>query len=119
MKSAVEVVSIKETETIMDGIRNRTAHIGWGVFGICWLIAIAASANSLMAQGSKAVTARIVDKAGYDKAVAAYKGKVVVVDCWATWCVPCRQAFPKTVEMAKTYADKGVVVVSMSFDVPK
>lgn len=103
----------------MDGIRNRTAQVGWVILGIGGLIALATSTNSLWAQASKAITARIVDKEGYDKAIAAYKGKVVVVDCWATWCVPCRKAFPKTIEMSKTYADKGVVVVSMSFDVPK
>jgi thiol-disulfide isomerase/thioredoxin len=67
---------------------------------------------------AKPIGVRIVNKAGYDKIIAANKGKVVVVDCWATWCVPCRKAFPKTVELAKTYADQGVVVVSLSFDEP-
>jgi thiol-disulfide isomerase/thioredoxin len=65
---------------------------------------------------AKAISVRVVDKAGYDKVIAANKGKVVVVDCWATWCVPCRKAFPKTVEMSKAYAGKGVVVVSLCFD---
>ena len=67
----------------------------------------------------KAIGVRVVHKAGYDKVIAANKGKVVVVDCWATWCVPCRKAFPKTVELSKAYADKDVVVVSLSFDEPK
>src|SRR5262245_40794760 len=68
--------------------------------------------------GAKPIAVRVVDKAGYDKVIAANKGKVVVVDCWATWCVPCRKAFPKTVELSKTYAEQGVVVVSLSFDEP-
>ena len=68
--------------------------------------------------GSKPISVRVVDKAGYDKIIAANKGKVVVVDCWATWCVPCRKAFPETVKLSKAYTDKGVVVVSLSFDEP-
>jgi len=74
--------------------------------------------TSLAEGPPKPISVRIVNKAGYDKIIAANKGKVVVVDCWATWCVPCRKAFPKTVEMSKTYADRGVVVVSLSFDDP-
>ena len=64
------------------------------------------------------ISANVVNKAGYDKVIAANKGKVIVVDCWATWCVPCRKAFPKTVELSKAYADKDVVVVSLCFDDP-
>ncbi len=72
----------------------------------------------VIAQTGKAIGVRIVDKSGYDKILAANKGKVIVVDCWATWCVPCRKAFPKTVELSKAYSDKGVVVISLSFDEP-
>lgn len=83
------------------------------------LAALLASSQStsVLAQ-SKDVTVRVVDKAGYEKVIASHKGKVIVVDCWATWCVPCRKAFPKTVEMSKAYAGKGVVVVSLCFDDP-
>jgi thiol-disulfide isomerase/thioredoxin len=73
-------------------------------------------ASAQKSKDSKAISVRVVDKAGYDKIIAANKGKVVVVDCWATWCIPCRKAFPKTVELSKKYADKGVVVISLSFD---
>lgn len=86
------------------------------VFG-CALALLLAGTTPALAQ-SKPISVRVVTKAGYDRIIAANKGKVVVVDCWATWCVPCRKAFPKTVEMSKAYAAKGVVVVSLSFDEP-
>ena len=39
------------------------------------------------------------------------KGKIVVVDCWATWCGPCIRANPAQQRVAKRYADKGVLVI--------
>jgi len=37
-----------------------------------------------------------------------YKGKVIVLDFWATWCGPCRASFPKMQELVKKYKDKNV-----------
>lgn len=39
------------------------------------------------------------------------RGKVVLVDMWATWCGPCRMAMPHTVELARKYKSKGLVVI--------
>lgn len=65
------------------------------------------------------IRVQVVDKKGYDRALANHKGKVVLVDCWATWCVPCRKEFPKTVQLSKEYRDKGLDVISLSFDAVK
>jgi len=37
-----------------------------------------------------------------------YKGKVIVLDFWATWCGPCRASFPKMQELVEKYKDKNV-----------
>lgn len=42
---------------------------------------------------------------------ADMKGKILVVDYWATWCGPCIRAIPHNNEVAKRYADKGVLVI--------
>jgi thiol-disulfide isomerase/thioredoxin len=67
-------------------------------------------------QPEEKVTIRVVDKEGYEQAVAAHKGKIVLVDFWATWCEPCMKEFPRTVSLADKYADSGLVAVSVSMD---
>jgi thiol-disulfide isomerase/thioredoxin len=48
--------------------------------------------------------------------VHANKGKVILLDFWATTCIPCKASFFHTVEMYQKYRDKGLVVVSVSTD---
>jgi len=45
-----------------------------------------------------------------------YRGKVVVVDFWASWCAPCRQSFPWLNEIQSKYADQGLVVIGVNVD---
>lgn len=45
-----------------------------------------------------------------------FRGRVVLVDFWASWCAPCRQSFPWLNAMQAKYADKGLVVVAVNVD---
>lgn len=46
-----------------------------------------------------------------------YRGKIVLVNFWASWCAPCRKEMPDLVRISKEYASKGVVVVGVAMDV--
>jgi cytochrome c biogenesis protein CcmG, thiol:disulfide interchange protein DsbE len=48
--------------------------------------------------------------------LADYKGKVVYVDFWASWCGPCKQSFPWMNEMQAKYGPKGLQIVAVNVD---
>jgi len=48
--------------------------------------------------------------------ISAWKGKVIVVDFWATWCEPCKKSFPKLQELSTKYKASGLEIVGVSED---
>jgi thiol-disulfide isomerase/thioredoxin len=56
------------------------------------------------------------DTAGKPLSAANYKGKVVLIDFWATWCPPCRMELPNILAIYNKYHDQGFEVIGISLD---
>ena len=56
------------------------------------------------------------DVTGKSVTLSAYKGKVIVLDFWATWCPPCRKEIPGLISLYDTYRARGLMVVGISMD---
>ena len=78
------------------------------------LASLVLMAAALAAQSPVKLTP--VDQASYPKVIAAHKGKVVLANFWATWCVPCRKEMPQLVQLSHKLAARGFDLVMISAD---
>jgi len=69
-----------------------------------------------MAQQKKAPNFVLKTGDGKTYELVQSKGKVVIVNFWATWCGPCRKEIPDFIEFYKKYKDQGVEIVGVSLD---
>ena len=60
----------------------------------------------------------IRDMDGRDVSLSAFKGKVILLNFWATWCGPCLAEIPGFVDLQARYRDRGLVVLGISVDDP-
>jgi thiol-disulfide isomerase/thioredoxin len=65
-----------------------------------------------------AISVRVVDADQYQQTLSKLRGKVVLVDFWATWCAPCVKQFPHTVSLERKYKGRGLAAISISLDDP-
>jgi thiol-disulfide isomerase/thioredoxin len=58
----------------------------------------------------------VKDMNGARVRLADYKGKVILINFWATWCAPCKVELPGLIELQDAYKDKGLMVLGISED---
>jgi len=83
---------------------------------ILLLLLLALPLKNLHAQTAPNIPLNI---AGTAQLLSDYKGKLVYLDFWATWCTPCRKSFPWMNTMASKYKEKGFVIIAVNLDKDK
>jgi thiol-disulfide isomerase/thioredoxin len=102
----------------------KTGRIGWMLAGAAVialalgaLVAAWRSQDKAQAASSSALLAlELPDAAGAPVQISQFRGKVLVVNFWATWCTPCREEMPSFVEAQSTYGPKGLQFVGIAVD---
>ena len=66
--------------------------------------------------GAMVLGVTLPDTTGRQQSIAQWKGKVLVVNFWATWCVPCRDEMPEFVKAQREFGDRGLHFVGIAVD---
>jgi cytochrome c biogenesis protein CcmG, thiol:disulfide interchange protein DsbE len=75
-----------------------------------------ALANKGNLKGAPAPGFSLTDLTGQPLVLANYRGKVVLLDFWATWCAPCREEIPHFIALQDKYREQGLEVIGISMD---
>lgn len=85
------------------------AGVGFNAWRLSGSGAGAGAAEAVMA-------ARLADLQGQTQALSQWRGKVLVVNFWATWCAPCREEIPVFVSLQKKYREQGLQFIGIAID---
>lgn len=91
------------------------------IMSILIIISFLLTTNTLSANtpdNKKAADFALKTLEGKTVKLSDFKGKIVIIDFWATWCPPCRKGVPDLVDLQKTYS-KDLVIIGISLDQDK
>jgi thiol-disulfide isomerase/thioredoxin len=95
--------------------RSRRSRMKTLLFGLALALLVASTASALT-PGDAPPAIDMPDQVGAKVALNELKGKVVLVDFWASWCGPCRQEMPVLEQLHKKYAKQGLVIIGVNID---
>lgn len=101
--------------------RRRRCGAGATPLFLLFLLAALAGCSRVSAPPEPAPPAGIVnlDERGWEAMRQRHRGRVLLVNFWATWCEPCRDEFPALVRLHRSYRERGLSLVAVSMDEPE
>ena len=111
----------KRLEDFAPGTAYGTNYAGWmnniqAAAAAAEAAAAQARASEIIQVGQPAPDIKLPNPDGKQMKLSDLKGKIVLLDFWASWCGPCRRENPTVVDIYKRYKDKGFTVYSVSLD---
>jgi thiol-disulfide isomerase/thioredoxin len=106
MKKTILILTIVIAATIVVYVADKATRVHTS----------AAMRPAVMKAGEPAPDISVKDLDDKSVTLAEYKGKVVLVNFWATWCDPCREEIPWLIEMQDKYGPKGFTVLGIAMD---
>ncbi|MBI2355195.1 MAG: TlpA family protein disulfide reductase [Deltaproteobacteria bacterium] len=95
---------------------DRTAYR----YALLFLVAVATllplNAQAIPKAGQPAPGFKVVTTSGQPVTLDNYRGHVLVIDFFATWCPPCRESIPHLIEMNRKYGKQGLQILGLSLD---
>jgi len=113
-ESAGSKLDVAQVEPIFNAIDEK-----WRTTGLGQQFAKRIKAAHTIVVGDMAPNIALNDAEGKPVSLASLKGKIVLIDFWASWCEPCRAEGPNLKEQYKLYKDKGFEILSVSLDTDK
>ena len=108
--NAVMLLFLALALTVLPGTGSAPAE---GTAGL----AVGAMENvNLHDEARPAVPIRFADGEGAERSLAEFRGKVVLLNFWATWCTPCREEMPMLQALQRQYGDRGFQVIGIALD---
>ncbi|MGH9796012.1 MAG: TlpA family protein disulfide reductase [Candidatus Acidiferrales bacterium] len=105
--------------------RTRVNFVAWVTLLLLGSLPLAAAAQqapappvSEQARAEAPVELALRGMDGAEQRLSEYRGRIVVLNFWATWCVPCREEMPMLVRLQQEYESRGVLVIGPSADAP-
>ena len=111
---AINSSNVATAEPIYDAIAEK-----WRTTTFGKALAQKIKAAHVVVAGQQAPLFTLNDAGGKPLSLADLKGKVVLIDFWASWCEPCRAESPNLKTQYKLYKDKGFEIISVSLDTDK
>src|ERR1700736_4826147 len=107
----------------MKALRKYMSVLGFAVVGLAGCTQHPAASSQVAAAGvapgeigSALPMFDLIDLQGHEISSADLKGKVTLIDFWATWCQPCKKEMPGYQKLLDRYGSKGLVVIGFKFD---